>query len=150
MTRQQWFEESLCEAFSLFTLKKMAEHWQDNPPYPNWQSYAPELQNYVDDLMQEKHRRPTLPVSEWYQQQRKLLEKDPYAKDRVLNEKMATTLLELFENEPENWAAINYLNLGEDNGVHTMDKYLADWYNITPESHQDIVVKIQQLFKVNQ
>ncbi len=32
VTRQQWFEESLCEAFSLFTLKKMAEQWQDHSP----------------------------------------------------------------------------------------------------------------------
>lgn len=149
ITRQQWFEESLCEAFSLFTLRRMAGHWQDNPPYPNWKSYAPELQKYADDLMQEKHRRPKLPVSKWYQQQRKVLEKNPYAKGRILNEKMATTLLELFENDPQSWAAMNYLNLGEDTGVYTIDKYLADWYDNAPKPHQVIVAKIQQLFKTS-
>lgn len=145
VTRQQWFEESLCEAFSLFTLKQMAIHWQENPPYPNWKSYSADIQTYVEEMLQEKHRRLTTPVGQWYRQQQVILEKDPYAQDRQLNEKMATILLAIFEEEPESWAAMNYLNLGEDTGVHSMEKYLSDWYQNTPENYRNVVAKIQQL-----
>ncbi|MEZ5536687.1 MAG: hypothetical protein R3F02_13810 [Thiolinea sp.] len=145
ISRQQWFEESLCEAFSLFTLEQMAEQWQDAPPYPNWKSYAAELQKYADDIMQEDHRQMIPRPGEWYRKHRGTLEADPYAQDRKLNEKLATHLLQLFEKSPESWAAINYLNLGEDNGSYTLDKYLSDWYQNTPDSYQDIVAQIQQL-----
>nr|CAA6830368.1 MAG: Unknown protein [uncultured Thiotrichaceae bacterium] len=148
ITQQQWFEESLCEAFSLFTLKQMAIHWEESPPYPNWKSYAPELRGYADRIQREQHRQITSPISAWYKQQQKVLEENPYAQDRKLNEKMATALLEIFEANPENWAAMNYLNLGEDTGVHNMQKYMSDWYRNAPDAHQKIVVKIQQLLDV--
>ena len=32
VSKQQWFEESLCEAFSLFSLGKLADQWEVNPP----------------------------------------------------------------------------------------------------------------------
>lgn len=148
ITQQQWFEESLCEAFSLFTLKQMAKHWQETPPYPNWKAYSADLQSYVDGMQQEKHRHLSTPVNKWYQQQRDTLEKDPYAQDRHLNEKMATILLAIFEKTPESWAAMNYLNLGEDTGINTMEKYLADWYKNTPATYQNVVAEIQQLLKI--
>ncbi len=147
ITRQQWFEESLCEAFSLFTLKRMAKHWQENPPYPRWKEYSSSLQDYVRNTLKEKHRCVPEPVSDWYHQQQAVLEKDPYAQGRELNEKMASVLLKVFEETPESWAAMNYLNLGEDTGVHSLEKYLADWYSNTPEAHRGVVAKIQQLLK---
>ncbi|MGB5600390.1 MAG: hypothetical protein WBM66_16840 [Thiothrix litoralis] len=150
ITQQQWFEESLCEAFSLFALKQMAVHWQENPPYPNWKAYSADLQRYVDGMLQEKHRHLATPVSEWYRQQKNVLERDPYAQDRRLNEKMATALLEIFEENPENWVAMNYLNLGEDTGTHSMEKYLADWYSNTPDAYRGVVAKIQQLLTAPQ
>lgn len=145
ITRQQWFEEALCEAFSLFTLKQMAKQWETAPPYPNWRSYAPELQRYVDNIMREEHRSFAPKLSDWYQQNRATLETDPYAQDRRLNEKLATHLLQLFEENPQSWAAMNYLNLGEDDGDYSLNKYLSDWYKNTPAAYQATVAKIQQL-----
>ena len=145
ITNQQWFEESLCEAFSLFTLERMAVRWQDNPPYPNWKDYAPELQKYVDNMEQQKHRSFAPQLSDWYQQQKAALEENPYAQGRKLNEKIAAHLLSLFNEQPQYWAAINYLNLGEDTDDKSLAKYLNDWYENTPETYRNIVVQIQQL-----
>lgn len=150
VTRQQWFEEALCEAFSLFILKQMAKQWEEAPPYPNWKSYAPELQRYVDNIMREEHRSFAPKLSNWYRQNRVTLETDPYAQDRKLNEKLATHLLQLFEANPENWIAVNYLNLGEDNDDTTLEKYLDDWYKNTPINFQHIVAKIQQILIKNE
>lgn len=145
ITRQQWFEESLCEAFSLFTLKEMAKQWQDNPPYPNWGSYAPELQRYVNNIMREEHRSFIQRPAAWYRLHRATLEADPYAENRRLNEKLASHLLQLFEENPQHWAAINYLNLSDENETTGLHKYLSDWYNKTPAAYQETVAKIQQL-----
>lgn len=150
ITHQQWFEESLCEAFSLFTLERMAERWSSDAPYASWASYAPELQKYADTMMQQKHRNLSADLSDWYRLQKATLEANPYAQERMLNEKVATHLLKLFAKQPDQWAAINYLNLGEDNGDKSFSKYLNDWYANTPEQYRTIVVEIQQQLGVGQ
>ena len=47
--RNKWFEESLCELGSLFALRRMAEVWTVQPPYPNWKSYAKALGDYAGE-----------------------------------------------------------------------------------------------------
>ena len=42
-----WFVEALCELSSVFTLRKMAERWRTQPPYPNWASDAASLAGYT-------------------------------------------------------------------------------------------------------
>src|SRR5882672_843798 len=46
-TGNLWFEESLCELSSLYTLRRMGEEWKTHPPYANWKSYAPHLTEYA-------------------------------------------------------------------------------------------------------
>lgn len=144
---QQWFEESLCEAFSLFTLKKLAEHWQENPPYPHWREYAPKFMEYRDTNLKETHR--TLPsgmtMPAWYQQYQSILSRDPYAKERDLNELAANQLLKIFEEKPENWSAINFLNLGEDSKDKSLYLYLTDWQDNNPDQWDDVILKIKKL-----
>ena len=144
VSKQQWFEESLCEAFSLFSLGKLADQWKVNPPYENWKDYAPELRKYVADMLKEKQRSLAPNLANWYQQHQVTLEADPYAKDRSLNEKMASHLLKIFTEQPETWAAINYINLGDDSKDKSLTKYLKDWYNNTPDNLRDPIKKIQQ------
>src|SRR5262245_35006495 len=47
-----WFEETLCEAASLFVLGRMAESWKTRPPYPHWKDYSGALQKYRDERME--------------------------------------------------------------------------------------------------
>lgn len=144
ISHQQWFEESLCEAFSLFSLSQLADQWEVNPPYPHWEDYAPELDKYVADMQKEKHRSLAPDLAAWYAENKATLEADPTAKDRILNEKIATHLLAIFAEQPETWAAINYINLGDDSEDKSLAKYLNDWYNNTPESLRAPIEKIQE------
>ncbi|HPY39149.1 MAG TPA: hypothetical protein PLM98_01420 [Thiolinea sp.] len=143
-SHQQWFEESLCEAFSLFSLSKLADQWEVNPPYASWQDYAPELRHYLADMQKEEQRSLAPNLATWYEQNKTTLEADPYAKDRTLNKKMSSHLLKIFAAQPETWAAINYLNLGDDSKDKSMAKYLKDWYENTPENLRAPVKEIQQ------
>ena len=145
VSRQQWFEESICEAFSLFILEQMAVQWAVEAPYPNWKSYAPELKRYADDMSSKKHRTFAKDLRTWYQQHKTILEDDPYAQERRLNEKFATHLLALLQKQPGQWAALSYLNLGDNTADRTFHKYLDDWYQNTPERYRNVVVQIQQI-----
>ncbi|HPQ95179.1 MAG: hypothetical protein KDI44_14165 [Thiothrix sp.] len=144
-SRQQWFEESLCEAFSLYTLEQMARDWETDPPYPEWRDYAPELQKYVDHMLNQRHRNLATNLPEWYREHRSILEDNPYAQDRRLNEKFASHLLAIFQQQPLNWQAINYLNLGAENGDHSFQKYLDDWYTHTPQELRFPIEAISQV-----
>ena len=46
-----WFEESLCETASLFTLRAMSRSWRTAPPYPAWRDYAPWLKAYAEQRL---------------------------------------------------------------------------------------------------
>ncbi len=150
ITHQQWFEESLCEAFSLFALEQLADQWEVNPPYANWKDYAPEIRKYAQSMRLQKHRGIEPAFSQWYQQQQKTLEENPYANDRELNEKMAAYLLQVFENEPQQWAAMNFINLGDDTTDKSLHKYLHDWLEHAPENLREPVIKIIKLLGVDE
>lgn len=140
-TRQQWFEESICEAFSLFALERMAELWKENPPYKNWADYAPAFTEYVENLRKEKHRTGFTQnaMQAWFLKNRDTLQSDPVAKKRRLNEEVATHLYEVFSKNPQHWEALNYINLGDDNQDKTLKRYLDDWQSHAPSRlHQPI------------
>ncbi|WP_020395631.1 hypothetical protein [Thiolinea disciformis] len=144
ITRQQWFEEALCEAFSLFNLEQMAKQWESHPPYPSWKAYAPELKKYVASLKKEQHRRLAPSLKAWYEMYRNTLEENPYAQNRQLNEQMASHLLGLFEKYPQSWQAINYVNLGEITQHYTFSDYLNDWLFYTPTQWQQPIRELLQ------
>lgn len=133
-TRQQWFEESICEAFSLFALERMAELWKDNPPYKNWKEYAPAFTDYVDNLREEKHRTGFAKnaMQAWFIKNKETLQSDPVAQERRLNEEVATHLYTIFSEDPQNWEALNYINLGGDDQEATLQRYLDDWEEHAP------------------
>lgn len=145
VTRQQWFEESICEAFSLFVLKKMSKQWEVDAPYSNWKSYAVELESYADEMIEQEHRAFATDLRQWYQKHRDTLEGDPYAEDRRFNEKFATHLLSIMNEQPGQWGALNYLNLGDDTEDRSLAKYLNDWHLHAPVQYKSTVAKIQQM-----
>ncbi len=146
-SHQQWFEESLCEAFSLFALDKMAEQWANNPPYPQWQEFAPKFTEYKQDMFKQTHRRlpkgMKMPV--WYQQYAKTLSADPYAQGRDLNELVANQLLPIFAENPATWETINYLNLEDDSEDKSLDKHLSDWQKNVPPNWEPTIKEIKQI-----
>lgn len=108
--KTKWFEETICELASLFTLRRMSEVWKTSPPYKNWSDYSSALYNYADELITTEDR--NLPEGieflDWFKENLGDLEKDKYI--RKANAIIAVKLLPIFEVHTKLWLALTYLN----------------------------------------
>jgi NitT/TauT family transport system substrate-binding protein len=140
----QWFEEALCEVSSLYTLQRFAAEWQLAPPSPRLQGYAQELQASADRFLAEKHRRlaPGQTLAAWFAANERKLRSGAYDRDR--NEVVATQLLPLFEENPELWEALGYLNLDAPGG--SFQDYLRNWRDNAPLAYRDSISYVMALF----
>lgn len=145
-TANQWFEETLCETASLFTLKRLAQTWAENPPARKWVGYAPVFAAYADHLLAADHRR--LPagqtLGQWYRDNRGPLRENPYQREK--NELAATALLPFFEQAPGNWRAITFLNPDKASAGKDFEAYLAEWHAACPAEQQELVRRTMALF----
>lgn len=144
----QWFEETLCETASLFALKSLAATWEASPPNPKWAKEAKSLRRFFDHLIAEGHRQlpPQTPLVNWLRDNEERLRNDPYLRDR--NEVVANLLLPLFQDDPQNWAALNYLNLDPADARATLEQYLRNWYQNAPFEHKRFVAGVLAMFKL--
>jgi hypothetical protein len=142
----QWFEESLCEAASIFALRQLAATWEVAPPYPQWKNYAPALRRYADQMMAQAHR--ALPTNQtlagWFVQHEDSVRENPYLRQK--NEMVASRLLQLLERNPEQWAAIGYLNQDQRAVPKTIGEYLQRWFDGCPETHKAFVQELMNEF----
>ncbi|HET9978705.1 MAG TPA: tripartite tricarboxylate transporter substrate-binding protein [Burkholderiaceae bacterium] len=142
--RHQWFEEALCEVASLYTLKALARAWQHAAPSASLAAAAPQLEQTAARLQQETHRRlPTgSTLASWYRASSDALGRGAYQRER--NEVVANLLLPLFEENPELWEAIGFLNLdapGED-----FQQYLQTWLDNAPPRYKDVIRYTMTMF----
>jgi hypothetical protein len=145
--RNQWFDESLCETAALFTLRRLGATWLkgEGVPYPHWKPYGTALQSYVTNLLAQPHRAPAKSgFADWYRGNADALDKNPYLRER--DEVVAGMLLPLFEEYPEAWSTIAYLNLQESDATGSFPQYLANWHYSTPERQRPLVARIIELF----
>ena len=143
---QLWFEETVCEVASLYSLRRMSENWETNPPYSNWKSYAAALSDYANDrisIQQEKKQS----LAEFYREHEAALETS--GTNRELNNFIAVKLLKHFEDTPAGWQAVRYLNLGEPNENKSFKTYLSGWYRRVPEKHRNFVTTIAREFELD-
>lgn len=142
----QWFEEALCEAVSLFTLRRVASSWENSPPYSHWKDYAPAFREYAEHLLAQGHRNlpPGKSIAEWYAANRDALGGNPYLREK--NELLATRLLALFEEVPGGLGAIGYLNLEQSSLSESFEAYLEAWLSCCPEKIRDLAGRIIALF----
>lgn len=129
----QWFEESLCETASLFVLQQLAVKWANSAPTKNWLGYDQALAGYARRLLSERHRYLAGDQSfqAWFAARQTSLQRNPYARED--NELVATTLLPLFEANPEYWQAIKYLNPDKASAGKPFADYLHDWLAASPD-----------------
>ena len=106
--KQKWFEESVCEAASLYVLRRSAETWKTDPPYPNWKGYAASLTSYADERLKTAGLPAETSLAAWYRERRAQCE--ALAEDRPRNLIIAAQLLPLFEADPSRWEAFTWLN----------------------------------------
>lgn len=132
-TVSKWIEESLCETASLFALRRMGVLWAENPPYPNWKSYAPELPKYVTDRCADPNRRlpPGVSFADWMTAHIPLLQADSFRRDD--NTIIAQQLLPIFEMYPDAWRAVRYLNLWDAGRDLSVRDFCRHWKEACPE-----------------
>jgi tripartite-type tricarboxylate transporter receptor subunit TctC/ABC-type nitrate/sulfonate/bicarbonate transport system substrate-binding protein len=142
--RHQWFEEALCEVASLYTLRALARAWQHAAPSAALAAAAPQLEQIAERLQQETHRR--LPagstLASWYRASSEALGRGAYQRER--NEVVANLMLPLFEENPELWEAIGFLNL--DAPGESFQQYLQNWLDNAPPRYKDAIRYKMMLF----
>ena len=144
----QWFEETLCEAVSLATLKRVASAWETSPPRAGWEGYAPAFREYAERLLSREHRR--MPAQEslgtWYARHQGALESNPYVRDK--NEQLAASLIDLLESTRGSLEAIGYLNVGAP-PEQSFAAYLATWLECCPQEHRPFVARLIALLSAS-
>jgi len=139
----QWFEEAVGEAASLFVLKRMAESWKDKPPYPNWKGYAPALADYAARRVKEADAPARERMPAWFSDNRVALRADPYLRER--NNVVAVHLSEMLESDPQRWEAVRWLNLGKPDQDNSFECYMENWYFSVPRMHKPFVKDVADL-----
>ena len=135
-----WFEESLCEAASIFALRAMSRKWKYNPPYPNWADYAPCLSDYAEEIIKRPvHQLPAgFSFLDWFSKNEQDLRAN--CKQRDKNGLIAIRLLRIFETEPSLWETTTYLNRGSRDMNLPFASYLSEWKAMSPRRfHVDLV-----------
>ncbi len=129
---ERWFEESLGELASIFTLRRTAISWRQSPSRPDWARCASDLQDYVDDLLAESHRQlpPGMQLKDWYRANSEYLRLNAW--DREKNELVASCLLPVFEERPEIWEAIPHLYPRVRRPMESFEALVAGWLRRTP------------------
>jgi hypothetical protein len=143
-----WFEESLCETASLFSLRAMSRTWQSSPPYPPFRAYAPWFADYAQQRLArpENHLPAGTSFSAWFRQHENALRKD--AGHRDWNTIIASQLLPIFEAEPAGWEAVTFLNRGPSDGRQSLSEHLAQWRAKCPDRLRPFVSKVARVFDV--
>ena len=142
----KWFEESLCETASLFVLRKMAQTWKTNPPYPNWKDYSASLDAYTAEILPRTKPPPGKTFVQWYGENSEALRGN--ATDRARNQIVAGMLLPLLEAEPEAWQSIEQLNKEVFPGPYTFSDYLRAWHRRCGPKQQKFVAQVAAAFAI--
>lgn len=129
--RSNWFVESCCEMAALVLLRRVSKLWGDNPPRPDWRSYAPKFQQYAQNRIRKAREA-----------------EDP--DDRLKNVIVAEMLCPLFEESAESWDALCFLGQAStsppveltDWNPHLKDISFDRWLQAVPEYLKSIVVRI--------
>jgi hypothetical protein len=143
-----WLEESLCETASLFVLRAMNRSWRTSPPYPAWRSYAPWLNDYVDQrLARPEHRLPPgKSFLVWFQENQAALRQNSDRRDR--NTIIAIQLLPIFEAEPRGWQTVTFLNHGSFNAEESLAQHFVEWRSQCPDDLRPFVNRLAAVFAV--
>ena len=138
----RWFHEAVCELASIFVLRRMADRWLVEPPYPNWASYATSLASYTDELLHREERQlpPGTTLPEWLASREDVLRANPY--ERNMNATAAYSLLSIFERSPEGWNSVRHL----PDSLGPLVDYIRDWHAAVPDIDQPFVLEVLDLF----
>ncbi|MEO8170380.1 MAG: hypothetical protein ABI575_05895 [Oxalobacteraceae bacterium] len=140
-----WFEETLCEAVSLYTLRQLSLSWERFPPRPEWASYASTLHDFTGRVQNEPHRQlpANTSLAQWFRENGPLLLENPYLRGK--NELVANLFLPILEHN-QDWQAVGFLNSDVPQGEMGFYDYLASWHGRTPPEHQEFTRLAMRMF----
>lgn len=144
--QNKWFEETICEVASLFTLNRLADTWSKAPSPDSWQRYAPALRKYAEARLAKAQLPEGLTLAKWYEDHARPLAKNGY--DREKNTLVAVQLLPLFEKAPEHWEAIAWLAKAKKGHAESLPDFLKAWRSHCPEKHRPFVAKVADKFGI--
>lgn len=145
-----WFNESLSELASYFVLRALSQRWAHQPPFPGWESFAPELHNYVEPMVHKAALPQGVTLANWYATHKDILRENPV--NRELNAVVAHCLLPWFEEQPTHWEALTWLHHRRTSlreRLLTFAEVLAEWEHHCPPGHKDFVRRIGVEFGVH-
>jgi hypothetical protein len=146
----QWFEESVCEAASLYVLKTLAAMGANGqgPCVNLWsgsQPYHQTLDQYAENYIQDPARLYNgEALQQWFQQNETTLRADPYC--RHLHNILANKLLVKLMVSPLSWGAIEFLNVRPCvAGKDSLSRYLCNWRTAAPSQHHEFIEGIMDM-----
>ena len=139
--RHKWFAEVLAEVVAPRALRQLADAWEDRPPYPDWQHYASAIRRCADEQILTTQLPSSTTLAEWFAINESLLQEDPsQGRIRIV----ADSLLPIFNQQPEWWAAIECLDGDFSRG--TFSELLANWHACAPEKCRAFIRAIAREF----
>lgn len=133
----KWFEESICELASIYTLRRMSKVWENTPPYENWREYSASLSEYSDEVInRETHQLDqSTTFADWFPSELPSLEQDQYLRES--NAIIAIELLPLFEEYPILWNSMTYWNSWEIDSTDSIDSSFSKWIDTLPDENKE-------------
>ena len=141
----QWFEEAICEVASLYVLKALSTTWLRSPPSPELAApcaSARPRSRSASSANRTAACRAGTTLASWYRDAGRQLRGSAY--DRNRNEIVANLMLPLFEENPDLWEAIGFLNL--DAPGDSFQQYLQNWLDNAPPRYKDVIRYAISLF----
>ena len=134
-----WFEECLCETSSLFVMRELKSSWEKEPPYPNWKSFAPAFASYRADLLKPDDRRLAegVKLPDWLNEN--LAEMSAERALTARSKLVSGYLVPLFDEHPEGWQSLAWINLVEKDHEADFKSFLQGWHDRVPEKHRSFV-----------
>jgi hypothetical protein len=145
-TGNKWFEETLCELASLYSLRVMGQTWKTKPPFGHWKNYAKHLTSYAQQRIDAHPLPDGQSLAEFFEKQSAELYRN--ATNRKLNNIVAVQLLPLIEKEPKHWEAVTWLNAGKPAKPQTFKAFLKDWHDNCPQRHKGFVKEVAKMFEI--
>lgn len=141
-----WFHEAICEVASIFALKCMAERWRSGPPYPNWVSYADNLDVYWHKTLSRPgtELQNGVTLNSWLLENEDMLRTADYREDaqRLNQALVAYKLLPIFEVYKIGWNA----NSKYPTSTGPLEEYLKNWYSLVDLDDRSFVTRISEAF----
>ncbi len=125
--RHRWFEGSIGQLASLFTLHEVASRWRDDPPprVPGARDFAPRHGTYLDRLRGQIRESNPSGLPDWFRENRSALESDGQRHPREAV--IAEGLLDSFLDEPRLWREVALLNEWDPGQDDDFAAYLESW-----------------------